>query len=70
LSVGGSASSTAASSQLGARGVALVWRDPAPPVRGGNRPSRLDLVSREQWRQFYQSYAPHRTRVLFYHQFE
>lgn len=70
LSVGGSASSTSANSQLGARGVALVWRDPAPPVRGGNRPSRLDLVSREQWRQFYQSYAPHRTRVLFYHQFE
>ena len=72
LSVGGSASSTAASSQLGARGVALVWRDPAPPTRGGvaNRPSRQALINRENWRQFYQSFAPHRTRVLFYHQFE
>ena len=55
LSVGGSAGDAVANAQLGARGVALVWRDPAPPPAGqspANDP------------------APHRTRVLFYHQFD
>jgi len=35
--------------QLGARSVALVWREPRPPL---------------------QQRAPHRTRLLYYHQFE
>ena len=40
--------------QLGARAVALVWRDPANPT---TEPARSDKY-------------PHRTRVLFYRQFE
>ena len=40
--------------QLGARAVALVWRDPNPtPTDVGNQQPR-----------------PHRTRVLFYRQFD
>ena len=55
LSVGGVSGDAIANAQLGARGVALVWRDPAPPPNkfgGGNNA------------------PPHRTRVLFYHQFD
>ena len=72
LTVGGSGASALAASQLGARGVALVWRDPAVPSRGGasSRPSRESLTSTEQWANFYETFAPHRTRVLFYHQFD
>lgn len=54
LTVGGSSGDALANAQLGARGVALVWRDPAPPMKDGKRIPN----------------APHRTRVLFYHQFD
>jgi hypothetical protein len=67
--IGGADSGSQATSQLGARGVALVWRDPAPPKRG-SRPERTALTTRENWRQYYQTCSPHRTRVLFYHQFD
>lgn len=76
----------------GARAVALVWRDPAPPQDGsGNyvkatggsegpqygkdnaskylKPLSSDLPD-ETWRFQRRDYPPHRTRVLFYHQFE
>lgn len=69
MTVGGSGSSSLANTQLGARGVALVWRDPAPPKRGA-RPARTALTTRQAWRTYYQQNAPHRTRVLFYHQFD
>jgi len=49
LTVGGMGEGSLAAAQLGARGVALVWRDPLPAA---------------------QTDAPHRTRVLFYHQFD
>ena len=72
-SVGGGASGNVSSAQLGGRAVALVWRDPAPPTgTGGSRTARRSTVlSREDFRQDYkQSHSPHRTRVLFYHQFD
>ena len=53
LSVGGSSGDAVASAQLGARGVALVWRDPAPPANDKEKEK-----------------PPHRTRILFYHQFD
>lgn len=71
LTVGGSGSNACGSSQLGARGVALVWRDPQPPTRGGStRLSRSALSNRNSWDQYYKNFSPHRTRVLFYHQFD
>ena len=45
--------------QQGGRAVALVWRDPETP-NGGNDAAQIDSTS----------YRPHRTRVLFYHQFD
>ena len=66
LTVGGSSGDSIANSQLGARGVALVWRDPAPPR--GVRRSRD--VTRDQMKNDPLANAPHRTRVLFYHQFD
>jgi len=45
--------------QQGGRAVALVWRDPETP-NGGNDTARIDT----------NNYRPHRTRVLFYHQFD
>ena len=45
--------------QQGGRAVALVWRDPETP-NGGNDTAQIDSTS----------YRPHRTRVLFYHQFD
>ena len=53
LTVGGMGEDSLASAQLGARGVALVWRDPLPPPSAGGA-----------------FCTPHRTRVLFYHQFD
>ena len=67
----------------GARAVALVWRDPAAPSNGGLpltgvgkdnaqkylRPSTADGPE-ESWRFQRRDYPPHRTRVLFYHQFD
>ena len=57
LSVGGVSGDAIANAQLGARGVALVWRDPAPSPQSGSQSGQDDL-------------PPHRTRVLFYHQFD
>lgn len=45
--------------QLGARAMALVWRDPTPS--GSRASSGKDTTGR---------HAPHQTRVLFYRQFE
>ena len=76
----------------GARAVALVWRDPAPPMdnagnfvkaTGGsenphygkdNARKYLRPISdngpEESWRFQPREYPPHRTRILFYHQFD
>lgn len=70
LTVGGSGAHTVGNAQLGARGVALVWRDPAPPEKGGPRPPRTSLTGLGSWEEYYKTFAPHRTRVLFYHQFD
>ena len=70
LPVGGVGGESLASSQLGARGVALVWRDPQPPTRGGDRPNRSTLTTQNAFKDLYDNYGPHRTRVLFYHQFD
>ena len=71
LTVGGSSGDAIANAQLGARGVALVWRDPAPPpVTSGQRKNRSALQSRSTWREQCKQTGPHRTRVLFYHQFD
>ena len=45
--------------QQGGRAVALVWRDPATPKNQANNP-----------RDAFDNWVPHRTRVLFYHQFD
>ena len=76
----------------GARAVALVWRDPAPPMDGSGNfvkatggsenpqrgadnaqlylhpPSVSD--PEDSWRFRTRKYPPHRTRILFYHQFD
>ncbi len=72
LSVGGASGDAVGNAQLGARGVALVWRDPAVPSGGGNRPKRTELLSPQKWQTLSaeNSVKPHRTRVLFYHQFD
>ena len=76
----------------GARAVALVWRDPAPPrdnagnfvkATGGSESpqygkdnARKYLRSTsvngpaDSWRFQAREYPPHRTRILFYHQFD
>ncbi len=73
LTVGGSSGDAISNSQLGARGVALVWRDPEPPQRSGSsgssgKTSRQML--RSAWQDDLKNNGPHRTRVLFYHQFD
>ena len=68
LTVGGSSGAALESAQLGARGVALVWRDPAKP--SGTRVSRESSGTSDSWYSGGKGVAPHRTRVLFYHQFE
>ena len=73
LSVGGCGKASLASAQLGARGVALVWRDPEPPLyQRDQRGTRESYSSFESWMNASNGNppAPHRTRVLFYHQFE
>ena len=50
--------------QLGGRAVALVWRDPNPPL-GDHDLDRIQTRSDSGYER-----RPHRTRVLFYHQFE
>lgn len=69
LTVGGAGEGSLASAQLGARGVALVWRDPQPPARG-TRPPRTNLTNPSAFEQLFDNSGPHQTRVLFYHQFE
>lgn len=70
LTVGGMGFSSLAASQLGARGVALVWRDPEPPSARGVR-KRIDRSSQSvqlsTWKTMLHDSGPHRTRVLFYH---
>lgn len=56
LSPGGSSRTAAASPQMGAKAVALVWRDPRDPEDGNGNT--------------YGNSRPHAMRVLFYHQFE
>ena len=70
-SVGGGGMSRA-SSQLGSRAVALVWRDPAAPTKNSDRPLRTALNSRSDYldKRGSNQNPPHRTRVLFYHQFD
>ena len=68
LTVGGSSGAALESAQLGARGVALVWRDPAKP--SGTRVSRESSGTSDSWYSGGKGVAPHRTRVLFYHQFD
>ena len=55
------------SSQLGGRAVALVWRDPVAPNTGTTRPSRSNVTMTQRNQT---TCPPHRTRVLFYHQFD
>ena len=76
----------------GARAVALVWRDPAPPrdnagnyvkATGGSENPQYGKDNAQQylrpftangpeesWRFRTRTFPPHRTRVLFYHQFD
>ena len=71
-SVGGGGMSRA-SAQLGSRAVALVWRDPEKPERNrDSRPARTELNSRADYlnKRGSNQFPPHRTRVLFYHQFD
>jgi len=56
LSPGGSSRTAAASPQMGAKAVALVWRDPRDPEDDNGRS--------------YGNSRPHGMRLLFYHQFE
>ena len=71
LTVGGSTGDALANSQLGARGVALVWRDPEPPTRNASqRKGRSALSGFSNLREQYRNCPPHRTRILFYHQFD
>ena len=68
LTVGGMGFGSLAAAQLGARGVALLWRDPAPPARGRDERKARDSIGRPaQWREMLEDAGPHRTRVLFYH---
>ena len=71
-SVGGGSLSRA-SSQLGGRAVALVWRDSAKPEKNAaNRPNRTELngISTFLDKRGDNQFPPHRTRLLFYHQFD
>jgi hypothetical protein len=64
----------------GARAVALVWRDPKAPRYGfasgkgkdnaGKYLKVLNGLNEECWRLNNREYPPHKTRVLFYHQFD
>ena len=53
----GASGEGASASQLGSRAVALVWREPLPPAGKATSGTGKDRI-------------PHKTRVLFYHQFE
>ncbi len=62
LSGGGGGKEALSCTQLGVHGVALVWRDPKPPT--GWSGNRLGSSAYDG------NVPPHRTRVLFYHQFD
>ena len=81
--VGGGASGNLASAQLGGRAVALVWRDPSVPTYQNKRINangQLVLPRRnfrgsgdsvkKNFRKMKSETPAHRTRVLFYHQFD
>ena len=70
LTVGSMGKNSLANAQLGAHGVALVWRDPAPPVVAGAERSKRDSLTGASSYYNNDDFAPHQTRVLFYHQFE
>ncbi len=57
----------------GGRAVALVWRGPAPPPDSATRVEWHDTAG-DPWvcgrKNDRTNYAPHRTRILFYHQFD
>ena len=62
-------------SQQGARAVALVWRDPTESTKA--RMSPVDWINQEGESRLFgcnlgsgARYVPHRTRLLFYHQFD
>ena len=75
-SVGGGAADAMSSAQLGGRAVALVWRDPSVPSKNiDQRKPRSDFRSlsdstKEDFRRMKKDCPPHRTRILFYHQFD
>ena len=56
--------------QLGARAVALVWRDPRPASNNDNSDIYLDNPQRDWRKDRRDGTRPHRTRVLFFHQFD
>ena len=55
--LGGGAGEGNTPAQLGARGVALVWRNPVKTINSGSSASPDET-------------PPHAMRVLFYHQFD
>ena len=63
--------------QQGGRGVALVWRDPETPIYPGKSTDEARRIDREEYVE-YDTGAdtnpsfrkPHRTRMLFFHQFD
>ena len=72
--VGGGSAGSISSAQLGGRAVALVWRDPAVPTYNASQRAnyRRDQLrnSKEDFRRMKKDCPSHRTRVLFYHQFD
>ena len=69
-SIGGGATGNLSSAQLGGRAVALVWRDPNP-LDGDPKSYPTDTMKASDFRKDYKkNKAPHKTRVLFYHQFD
>jgi len=56
------------------RAVALVWRDPNSSFPADNAARYLNtddpLFAEETWRLKGRTVPPHRTRILFYHQFD
>ncbi len=63
--------------QQGGRAVALVWRDPETPIYPGKTMEEARRIDREQYVKYDTGVdssprfrKPHRTRILFYHQFD
>ena len=57
---------------MGGRAVALVWRDPEPQEDISTRQSRSAFNSINNFLNYRgdTAHPPHKTRVLFYHQFD